>query len=81
MKNKLLKILKITLGIVGVLTLFTKLYLIGILLILSSYLLHKYISKPRKTDWLDLYNSQNRAGKRKMKRDLQKQLSGKNKYN
>lgn len=80
MGHKTTYILQVILAITGLIALFTIHWIAGILLIICSYLVWKNKLENEKTNWLDLYNSQNRGGKRKMKADLKKRVLGKAKF-
>lgn len=80
MGHKTTYILQTFLDIAGLSQLFTLHIIIGTLLLICSYLVYKIKLKPLKYDWLDLYGSQNRAGRRKLKRYLKKSLVGKSKF-
>ena len=80
MGNKTTYILQLILGITGFIGLCTHFYIVGILLLIGSYFVYKNKLKPIKSNWTELYNSQNRAGKRKMKRGVVKSVLGKQKF-
>ena len=80
MGNKTSRILQITLAITGVLALCTQFYIVGILLLICSYSVYKNRLEPLESLWTEVYNSQNRGGRRKMKADLKKRVLGKQKF-
>lgn len=80
MGNKTTYILQVILAITGLTALFTLHIIVGFLILFFSYLVWKNKITYDKNDWNELYNSQNRAGRRKMKRELSKMVVGKKKF-